>query len=120
MASTPSEHASRALRIAQEEKELAARTARGDRAAFDQLFDRYFNRVAWQLRDLPEPESQAAIWEALEQIFAGLEASKDTWLAARAYRIACASRAAAAARFDPAQLAADPPDDDSTPRSARR
>ena len=96
MSSTPSDTASRALEIAREERDLAARTVLGDRAAFDQLFDRYFNRVAWQLRNLPEPEGRDALWEALEQIFGSLEASDDSWLAERAYRIARSSRATAA------------------------
>ena len=81
-----------------EERELAARAVRGDRAAFDQLYDRYFDRVAWQFRDLPEPEARAAIWETLEQVFAGLQGS-DLPLAARAYRIALASQATARARL---------------------
>ena len=80
-----------------EEHELALRAAAGDREAFDQLYDRYFARVAWQVRDLPEADAQAAIWETLEQLFLGLDAT-DVPLGTRAYRIARASRAAAQAR----------------------
>jgi hypothetical protein len=81
-----------------EERDLAARAVRGDRAAFDRLYDRYFDRAAWQFRDLPEAEARAAIWETLEQVFAGL-GSGDLPLAARAYRIALASHATARARL---------------------
>jgi hypothetical protein len=81
-----------------EERELATRASSGDRAAFDLLYDRYFARVAWQVRDLPQPEAHAAIWESLEQIFAGLEAD-DAPLGARAYRIARTSLENAAARI---------------------
>lgn len=81
-----------------EERALAARAANGDREAFDLLYDRYFARVAWQVRDLPQPEAHAAIWEALEQIFAGLEAD-DAPLGARAYRIARTSHKNATARI---------------------
>jgi len=74
---------------AREERELARRAAGGDRFAFDILYDRYFARVAWHFRDLPELRAQAAIWEALEQIFAGLTCAAP--FAERAYRIARAS-----------------------------
>lgn len=97
---TPSEIAMRRLEMTREEGELAFQTVNGDRAAFDRLFDRYFNRVAWQLRSLPEREAHAAIWEALEQIFAGLATSDRSELAARAYRITRSSRASAAARVE--------------------
>lgn len=75
-----------ATAIAHEEAGLARRVATGDRAAFDLLFDRYFARVARFYRDLPPEQAQAAIWQALEQVFAGLDCEED--LAARAYRIA--------------------------------
>jgi hypothetical protein len=120
VATTPRDDAARLLLIAQEERELAARTGRGDRAAFDQLFDRYFDRVAWQLRHLPEPEAKAAIWETLEQIFAGIESSDETWLAARAYRIACSSRAAAETRMLAQPQPELPRDGGATPRTVRR
>jgi hypothetical protein len=81
-----------------EERALAARAARGDREAFDLLYDRYFARVAWQVRELPQPEAHAAIWESLEQIFAGLEAD-DAPLGARAYQIARTSHKNATARI---------------------
>jgi hypothetical protein len=81
-----------------EERELAARARRGDREAFDVLYDRYFARVAWQLRDLPQPEAHAAIWESLEQIFVGLEVDEAP-LGARAYRIARTSHNNATARL---------------------
>jgi hypothetical protein len=84
-----------------EERALAARAVRGDRAAFDQLYDRYFDRVAWQFRELPEAEARAAIWETLEQVFAGL-GTGDLPLAARAYRIALVSHATAKARLSKA------------------
>jgi hypothetical protein len=72
--------------LAQEEAELARRAAAGERQAFDELFDRYYARLTWLYGDLPTGEARAATWEALEQIFAGLDAEED--LAARAYRIA--------------------------------
>lgn len=73
-------------RRAQEEAALACRAAAGERAAFDELFDRYYARMAWLYRDLPREQGRAAIWQALEQVFAGLDSEAD--LAARAYRIA--------------------------------
>jgi hypothetical protein len=78
-------HRSRAD-LTQEEAELARRAATGDRAAFDTLFDRYYARLTWLYSDLPQGQARAAVWEALEQIFAGLDSEED--LAARAYRIA--------------------------------
>lgn len=81
-----------------EERALAARARAGDREAFDLLYDRYFARVAWQMRELPQPEAHAAIWESLEQIFAGLEVD-DAPLGARAYRIAHTSLLNANARI---------------------
>ena len=116
---TPSEIAMRRLEMTREEGELAARTANGDRAAFDRLFDRYFDRVARQLRDLPEREANAAIWEALEQIFAGLAAGDRTQLALRAYRITCSSRATAAARVM-RNRSKSSPNDGTRPRSLHR
>ena len=85
------EDSQRRARLAREERDLAQRAARGDRIAFDRLYDRYFARVAWQFRDLPEPHAQAATCEALEQIFAGLRCGAP--LAERAYRIARRSSA---------------------------
>lgn len=79
-------------RIAREEAALAARAARGERAAFDALFDRYCARMAYAFRTLPTPEAQAKIWEALEQVFAGLACDTTTPLATRAFRVAQASR----------------------------
>lgn len=81
-----------------EERALAGRARAGDRAAFDLLYDRYFARVAWQVRDLPTAEAHAAIWESLEQIFAGLEADESP-LSVRAYRIARTSHTNATARL---------------------
>lgn len=72
--------------LTREESALARRAAAGEREAFDVLFDRYYARLAWLYQDLPRSEARAAIWEALEQIFAGLDSEED--LAARAYRIA--------------------------------
>jgi len=72
--------------LTQEEAELARRAAAGEREAFDTLFDRYYARLTWLFSDMPRSEARAAIWEALEQIFAGLDSEED--LAARAYRIA--------------------------------
>ena len=74
----------------EEEQQLAQRALAGDRDAFDQLYDRYFARMAWQFRSLPETEAQAAIWETLEQLFAGLD-SDELPLAERAFRIARAT-----------------------------
>ena len=81
-----------------DESDLARRAGAGDQQAFDLLYDRYFARVAWQVRDLPQPEAHAALWESLEQIFAGLEAD-DAPLGARAYRIARTSHDNATARL---------------------
>ena len=72
--------------VAQEEVALARRTAAGDRKAFDELFDRYFARLHWHYRDLPQAEAQEAIREVLEQLFAALETVDDVGL--HAYRIA--------------------------------
>ncbi|RIL07336.1 MAG: hypothetical protein DCC71_03220 [Proteobacteria bacterium] len=55
------------------------------------MYDRYFVRMAYVFRHLPEPEAQAKIWEALEQVFASLHVHDDTPLAARAFRVAHAS-----------------------------
>ena len=66
---------------------MALRAAGGDQAAFDELYDRYFARMAWQFRELPEREKQAALWESLEELFAGLGASEEP-LDERAFRIA--------------------------------
>jgi hypothetical protein len=77
---------SRREELTREEAALARRAAAGERAAFDVLFDRYYARLHWLYRDLPSGEAQAAVWEALEQIFVGLDSEED--LGARAYRIA--------------------------------
>ncbi len=69
-----------------EEAELARRTVAGDRAAFDELFDRYYARLRWYYRDLPQDDAQAATWEVLEQLFASLDQVSDVGL--HAYRIA--------------------------------
>jgi hypothetical protein len=79
-------------RIAREEAALARRAARGDRAAFDTLFDRYCARMAHVFRALPDTEAKAKTWEALEQVFASLACTSSTPLAARAFRVAHASR----------------------------
>lgn len=68
-----------------EEAVWAYRAARGDRESFDLLFDHYA-RLACFFRDRPRDEAHAAIWQALEQIFLGLESAED--VAVRAYRIA--------------------------------
>lgn len=80
------------LHITREEGPLAARAARGDRAAFDALFDRYYARMAHAFRALPRPEAQAKIWETLEQVFTGLDTDAASPLLARAFRIARASQ----------------------------
>jgi DNA-directed RNA polymerase specialized sigma24 family protein len=72
--------------ITREEADLARRTVAGDRDAFDALFDRYFARLHWYYRDLPEADAQAATWEVLEQLFASLDQVDDVGL--HAYRIA--------------------------------
>jgi len=74
------------VHLPQEEAVLARRAAAGDRSAFDTLFDRYYARVTWCFRDLPPGEARAAVWQTLEQVFAGLDG--DDELAERAYRIA--------------------------------
>jgi len=79
-------------RIAREEAALARRAARGDRAAFDTLFDRYCARMAHAFRTLPDAEAKAKTREALEQVFASLACGSSTPLAARAFRVARASR----------------------------
>jgi hypothetical protein len=94
MARSDADSADLLHRIAREEADLAKRAAAGDREAFDQLYDRYFVRMAHVFRHLPEPEAQAKIWEALEQVFASLHVhDDDTPLAARAFRVAHASLA---------------------------
>ena len=72
--------------LEREEEVLAQRAMAGDRAAFDQLFDRYYARMATQFRNLPGAEYQRAMWDALEQLFAGL-ATEDEPLPERAFRI---------------------------------
>jgi hypothetical protein len=72
--------------LTREEAQLARRAADGEREAFDILFDRYYARLTWLFSELPRGEARAATWEALEQIFVGLDSEED--LAARAYRIA--------------------------------
>lgn len=72
--------------VTREEADLARRTVAGDREAFDELFDRYFARLNWYYRDLPQVDAQAATWEVLEQLFASLEKIDDVGL--HAYRIA--------------------------------
>jgi len=89
---TPRERVRRLLhRIAVEETTLAGRAARGDRDAFDALFDRYCARMAHAFRALPDVEAKAKLWEALEQVFAGLDCDSATPLAARAFRVAKSS-----------------------------
>jgi len=79
--------------IADEEAGLARAALAGDREAFDLLYDRYLCRMAHVFRDLPDTEAQAKIWETLEQIFASLHHDDDGLpLAARAFRVAQASR----------------------------
>lgn len=72
--------------LEREEEILAQRAIAGDRAAFDELFDRYYARMATQFRDLPGAEYQRAMWDALEQLFAGL-ATEEAPIPERAYRI---------------------------------
>ena len=93
MAESDADSAELLRRIAREEAELAARAADGDREAFDELYDRYFVRMAYVFRHLPQPEAQAKIWEALEQVFASLHVQDGMPLAARAFRVAHASLA---------------------------
>lgn len=85
-------------RIEREEAALTLRAARGERDAFDALFDRYCARMAHAFRGLPDVEAKARIWETLEQLFAGLDAERTPSLAIRAFRVAKASSKGRAAR----------------------
>ena len=97
MASIP-ENLRLRVKTEQEEADLAMRATRGDREAFDQLYDRYFARMAWRFRELSPETAQAAIWEALEQLFKGLCAG-DAPLSERAFRIARATHEAVGTRL---------------------
>lgn len=79
--------------IAREEARLARRAAAGDREAFDRLFDRYFARLGRLYRDLPPAQARAAIQDALQRLFAGLQDGDD--LPTRAVRIARRARSEA-------------------------
>ena len=80
-----------ATALDREEQALARRAAAGDREAFDSLYDRYFARVAWQFRELPESEAQLAIGQTLEQLFAHLGVDGHEPLAQRAFSLARAA-----------------------------
>jgi hypothetical protein len=92
----------RATALDREEQALARRAAAGDRAAFDALYDRYFARMAWQFRELPESEAQLAIGRTLEQLFAQLGTDGDGPLAERAFLLARAARRPRSAPTPPA------------------
>ena len=55
----------RLAELDREERVLVVRALRGDRAAFDSLFDRYFDRMVHCFRDLPEGEAQGRVADAL-------------------------------------------------------
>jgi hypothetical protein len=93
MTSLRSDEAMRRLaELEREERELAARLLAGDRAAFDRLFDRYFDRMAHLFRGLPEGEAQQRIAGALERLFGDLPADGGTPIAVHAHRVAREAR----------------------------
>ena len=82
----------RLAELDREERELVVRALRGDRAAFDSLFDRYFDRMVHCFRDLPEGEAQGRVADALARLFSGLSPDDAMPLAGRAREVAVDAR----------------------------
>jgi hypothetical protein len=56
-----------------QETHLAQCALKGDRSAFDELFERFFARVAWHHRHQSRRRREAAIAEALRRVFLEIE-----------------------------------------------
>jgi hypothetical protein len=80
-----------------DENALVRRAMDGDRVAFDALFDRYYGRLAHQLRELSPAEARRAIRVAMRQLFTGLERNEVS-LVQKAFRIGREARAGSLSR----------------------
>ncbi len=78
--------------LVEEESTLVRLAGAGDKAAFDQLYDRYFARASWfYLTIFTQREARVAVKELLTELFGSLSKPSHLSFAERAYRMAVAT-----------------------------